>query len=290
MKFQYISDLHLEFKENREFFKEFPIIPSADYLLIAGDLGYTDRFRKNHFYFEQADKMIDYFSSNWKKTIIIPGNHEYYAKSSYTVKSTSNIEKDLADNVKFLNNCFDIIEGENYNYKIFGATLWSNILPNEYLEVINTMNDYNYIHYDNDNIITPGQTIEEHFKTVARIEKGLGTPESRRQEYEIHMKWYDPKIAKIKPKPTKLIILTHHLPSMNCIKECYRCSTVNSAYATNLESVIDKVQPDAWIFGHSHNVETWDMGKTKLLENSFGYAFDKSTAELKESLDKIFEV
>ena len=38
MKLQYCSDLHLEFRENREFIKENPLQVKGDILLLAGDI------------------------------------------------------------------------------------------------------------------------------------------------------------------------------------------------------------------------------------------------------------
>jgi predicted phosphodiesterase len=67
MLVQIYSDLHLELH------KSYPKIKSkCDYLILAGDIGKIDD--KNGVYKD----FMDYCSKNWKKIVVILGNHEFY--------------------------------------------------------------------------------------------------------------------------------------------------------------------------------------------------------------------
>ena len=71
MIIQYCSDLHLEFQENKNFLKQFPIKPIGEILLLAGDiLPFTLH--------KQACEFIDFVADNFEAVYWIPGNHEYY--------------------------------------------------------------------------------------------------------------------------------------------------------------------------------------------------------------------
>jgi predicted phosphodiesterase len=65
MKFQLISDIHLEF------YKSFPKIPPIeDTLILAGDIGKIN--------IPNFEPFLQYCNDNWKLVIYVLGNHEYY--------------------------------------------------------------------------------------------------------------------------------------------------------------------------------------------------------------------
>ena len=60
MKVQICSDLHLEFSDNRKWFKENPLIPKGEILIIAGDTYYLNRnFGKLKFIKQVAETSQD---------------------------------------------------------------------------------------------------------------------------------------------------------------------------------------------------------------------------------------
>ena len=72
-KIQIISDLHLEFMEKLpKFLKNFK---QADYLFLAGDIGYIQYPHYNRGIFYQ---FICWCTNNYKKVFYIMGNHDAY--------------------------------------------------------------------------------------------------------------------------------------------------------------------------------------------------------------------
>jgi predicted phosphodiesterase len=116
MRFQLLSDLHIEFG------KYFNISKTSDYLLLAGDIGYPEK--------DDFEIIFNVFSKIYKKIFYVAGNHEYYQqwKKGNKHKSIEEINEIIStklskfDNVYFLNNNYYDLELENI--RILGTTLW----------------------------------------------------------------------------------------------------------------------------------------------------------------------
>ncbi|MBI9068973.1 MAG: metallophosphoesterase [Salinivirgaceae bacterium] len=235
MIIQYASDLHLEFPDNKEFLKQNPIQPFGDVLLLAGDI----------VPFHLLDKHLDFFkvlSKNFKTTYWIPGNHEYYY-SDVNEKSGSFIEE-IQKNVFLVNNHAVVHD----DVKFIFSTLWSQINPGNEWHIERGMSDFRVIKNGDYRFSAP-KFNELHQTSANFINQELS---------ENHV--------------NKSVVVTHHVPTLMNYPEEYKTSVLNSAFAVELFDTIETLQPDVWIYGHSHvNTPDFNIGKTRLLTNQLGY-------------------
>lgn len=253
MKIQYCSDLHLEFENNSRFLKEFPIIPVADILIMAGDITYlrTD-FYKNPFF--------DYISENWKQTYWLPGNHEFYCGKEMNLYNFSEPIK-IRENIKVVNDITIKIEDITFIFSI----LWSKISKEKSHFIQNSVSDFECIIYNNKRLNV------NDFNYL------------HKQSYDFLQR----EIQKLKNE--KKIVVTHHLPSNQCDAEEFKNSKLNEAFTVNLTKFIEKSNVDYWIYGHSHrNMPEIKIGSTKLITNQLGYVDLKEHKSF--VVDKFFEL
>lgn len=116
MTIQYLSDLHLEFKDNVEYLQRLPKKVTGDILVVAGDTMYLDDEAM------QKSDFIRWASDNYERVLLIPGNHEYYGDHDLRADDSS-WEFQLASNVSYYNNRVVTIG----NTDIILSTLWSYI-------------------------------------------------------------------------------------------------------------------------------------------------------------------
>lgn len=234
-KIQYASDLHLEFPKNKQFFKANPLIPSADLLVLAGDIMPFVEIKKH-------DDFFDYLADNFEMTYWIPGNHEYYHFEA-TAKAGTFFEK-IRSNVVLLNNSV-----VHYNdVKLLFSTLWSKVSAANKYEVERGHNDFRAISY-NGSILTAEGFNALHLDCLHFLKTELE-----------------------KKSAAKTVVVTHHVPTFTNYPAIYSGSSITEAFAVELSQIIEMTNPNFWIYGHNHfNTPEFEIGTTKLLTNQLGY-------------------
>ena len=259
---QYISDIHLEHMRilNAEQLNPEQWVtpdPTADVLVLAGDIGWPDKPAYGLF--------LQWCSEHWPHVIVVAGNHEFYTTGGASVGSASTtggipalsryekmnlirlISRSLP-NVHYLQEGrFEVQPG----VWILGCTLWSAIPEDMRKYALAGLNDFRQI-YGSD--VSVGTTFEEYARWHKRDRD-----------------WLREELGAIKARGEFAIVVTHHLPTMRLIHAEYADHPLNCCFATDLEALILEMEPLAWICGHSHRANHMWLGSTQLALNPMGY-------------------
>jgi len=244
--FQLISDIHLEFYKlsNIPF-----IIPTADYLILAGDIG---KPKSDIYYTFMQD-----CSEKFKHTFVICGNHEYYS-NHHTIQQIDDHFIHLNNewsNVHFLQR----MSFELDDIIILGCTLWSHIPDSMLSSIVDMMNDYNHIMIGKN----------ENHKYIKL------DPNYVNQLHQNDLEWLRRNIESLSTDK-KILIITHHAPLMKMAGKYYD-QILNCAYTTDLSDfIISHSNVKMWCCGHTHQHVDLQIENTRVLSNCKGYPGEKS--------------
>ena len=240
MKIQYASDLHLEFRENSRYLKDFPLKVAGDILVLAGDSAYLgDQNMTSHPFWDWA-------SENYEQVIVALGNHEFYKYYDLQLMTDGTVGK-IRKNVHYYYN--RVIEIGDV--AIVVSTLWAHIPLNEAYLTERFVADFHRILYG-ENMLTAADFNREHEHCLSFIKKS---------------------VAEQKAAGKKVVVVTHHVPSFELSSSDFAGSTINGAFTVELKDYIAESGIDYWIYGHSHRNITKRIGNTECLCNQLGYTF-----------------
>lgn len=238
MKIQYASDLHLEFTPNFNLVKSIPFEAVGDVLVLAGDIGYLHE-RKTY-----ETRFWKWASEHYRQVLIVPGNHEFYGQGDVLARGDS-WSREIRKNVHYYQN--KVVRIENTDFIL--STLWSHITPRDEYFVSRGMNDFRQIQYGGRRFTTEDYNIE-HEKCLSFIKKSVEESDAEH-----------------------VVVVTHHLPTMEVVAPEHKGSNLNSAFATELGNYIANSRIDAWIFGHSHTNINTVIDNKPIVCNQMGYVF-----------------
>ncbi len=236
MKIQYMSDLHLEFRDNMQYIKdnEFPV--TGDVLVLAGDTAYLRDTTVPNL------RLWKTLLKNFRQILIVPGNHEFYGYGD-VLEYGDSWHRMFLPNVGYYQNRVVRIDDTDFIL----STLWSHIRPQDEYFVARGMNDFRQIRYGGRRFTTDDFNAE-HEKCLAFIKEAVEASDAK-----------------------NIVVVTHHLPSYTVVNPYYKGDSLNSAFATELGEYIADSRINVWIFGHSHSNINAQLGNTRLLCNQMGY-------------------
>lgn len=269
MKIRYLSDLHIgHFNYDNMILSYISSNMnkhenSSDVLIVAGDLFVISNILNR----DNRPLLLSLFfawcSSNFKKTIIIPGNHEFYDGTDID-EFLRGFNKEIYPNIHVVCNDTIIID----DVAIVCSTLWSNVYDISDQRIVNTMmNDCRLIKWKGQNFLSD-RFGEAHDICKSFISSALSLSAARGIP------------------SCKTIVATHHCPSILCEQPKYAGGRLSHAFiADDMNDIISTYSPAYWIYGHTHYNIDIDLFDTKIVSNQLGY---NSTEAVGFEFDKYF--
>lgn len=253
-KFRILSDIHIDVNKNMNF--KLRKYKNHDFIdLIAGDIC------------GNQNQAIEWLKNNIHgKCYFVEGNHIFYSHGGMTLQDRQNILKQAFENndsIFFVENtCHEIDD----NVYIIGATLWTDFSlfltdTNQKYDLEDymyfaryKMNDYRWGYYFD----------EKKCKSVNLL------PEHLLHEFEKSFSFINEQVNK--HPDSKIVILTHHAPSLKSVPKKYQHDIISCAYASNLENFIrDHDNIKLWVHGHCHEFKDYMIGNCRVVCNPYGY-------------------
>jgi Icc-related predicted phosphoesterase len=253
MKLWILSDLHLETTP-----LEGPLtIPDADVCVVAGDIMNRGILPS-----------IDWLASNIGvhiPVVFVAGNHEFY--KSFLVDSLEAASKvGTGGGVHFLENSC----ATSHDVVFCGATLWTDfdLFGSNWREIAmhhvkGAMNDYRQIKMQKQPYfgLRPIHTYRKHVESRKFLERSIRSNRAK-----------------------KVVVVTHHAPSMTSIESKYRDDIVTTAFASDLNAFIEGKEPTLWVHGHVHSASDYTLARTRIVCNPRGYPSETSFAAFDRTL------
>ena len=233
MKLLIYSDLHLEFSA-------FDVPQSGyDAVILAGDI---------HVGEHGVRWAIDAFAD--VPVIYVCGNHEYYHGEITEVQDAIRAEIE-GTQIHFCENKTVLIGDTRF----ICATLWTDfgLHGNKVLHMMQAggwMNDYRWI----------------------ALGDGALMPEDTEQFHQTSRHFLENELRIGDGEFNKTVVVTHHAPSAQSLRNERVGVDVSPAYASSLDMLMLDYAPDLWIHGHTHESVDYQVGKTRVVSNPRGYS------------------
>ena len=205
---------------------------AADTLVLAGDIFTAHGFANVDSKKKRYRAFLDHVSKTYKHVVYVGGNHELYGWKNTRKSYLAEIRRELPANVHLLENESVMLDGVRFA----GGTLWTNFGGSQHYQNLaqHGMNDFR--------VFSTNDALRWHYETVCFLDC--------LEPYE------------------RTVFVTHHAPSFLSVHPRYAGDPLNTAYASNLEHLMDV---PFWVHGHMHDNSDYTVGNTRVLSNPRGY-------------------
>jgi predicted phosphodiesterase len=228
--------LHILSDLHTEFADFDPPETDADLVILAGDIG------------------VGPGGLNWaarrfpdRPVIYVPGNHEFYG---HDISLTETLGAEAPENITVLNDDLLVLDGVRF----LGCTLWTDFR----------------LHGEGEAWFAR-QRARQSMNDFVRIGNGERSfrPEDSVVLHEASRAWLVSQFEQEFNGPT--VVVTHHLPASTSIAKRFTNDSLNPAFASSLECLIEEYQPTLWIHGHTHEPFDYELFETRVICNPRGY-------------------
>jgi hypothetical protein len=233
--FQFVSDLHLEFPENREWLKKNPIPAIKSLLWLGGDIVPFSQMHQVPWFWEDL-------SQKFEAVYWLPGNHEYYyGNAADAFGPTCN---ELFPRIFWVNQA----SFSSHGFHFVAATLWTSISPHNKRKVEARLSDFKLI---------------RHGKNIFQVE----------QMHALHLndrQFLLQEGAKASLEPR--VYLSHHAPSPLLLPKSMTTEPMQQALSVDLGPQLADFHPGLWLYGHTHiPMPPMHCHKLQFCHNQLGY-------------------
>ena len=241
-----LSDLHTEFGSFE------PMSVACDVVVLAGDIATKGQSVP----WEDAPAVFG------APVLMVMGNHDHYgttidgglskAKAAAATRGVRILEREAVT-----------VAGTRF----LGATLWTDFRLSAGDDLSRIKDDANFVVGDRH-----GPRHNDFWKIrVAADGYRRFRPLDAKRIHAATVSWLDARLSEPFDGPT--VVVTHHAPSIRSIPDHLRSDRFSCVYASALDWLIEKHQPEVWFHGHVHpKAPDYAIGRTQVLSNTRGYA------------------
>lgn len=264
MKFQVLSDLHIDSYARRGLTVGEIVQTDADVVLVAGD---TCNGSQGMAWLQQQAQQLD------KPIVSIAGNHEYFgqdiASFDAVLAQFDNYDTATGRGLKVLQ-CQSI---DFAQVRVLGCTLWTDY-QFEFSEqtlpmVLRFMRDYQQI-YVGEQLFSPEVSVQIHHQ---------------------QRRWLQRALQQAHKDQKTCVVMSHHSVTPLSVSEKYADLPSNAAFVSDLSDWMQQPwAPKLWIHGHTHEAFDYQLGNTRVVVNPRAYPGEVSSTPLPFTWDKVVAI